>query len=292
MSRFELLDVSVVLPTFNRASALAETMPALLRVRGVRELVVVVDRDTCDETLAVLERWDDGRVRVLEKRGPRGQAASRNQGVQEARGSWILFAEDDCCLAPDYAVRLHEDAARHTADIAGAPWLSLYPDQAERLFPLDPLPPNGLRPGLDTHSSIPSRVVETPFLSALSLIRRSVFDHVAFDDGYRGNEFREETAFFIEAARSGCRCILSPRTFAYQTHQWPGGARLSRPVYEYWTARNNWRFLRLHGRWLQERGFISSPLRYQLRFVSARAYKALSGRLRDRVPAIGKVPPP
>ena len=94
-------------------------------------------------------------------------------------------------------------------------------------------------------------------------MHRSVFDAgVRFDEGYRGNAYREETDFFVEAVRRGFTSILTPRTVNYQIRVWRGGQHTTRTrVYEFWTIYNNWRFLARHGRWLRRQGMIGSPLR-------------------------------
>jgi hypothetical protein len=142
-------------------------------------------------------------------------------------------------------------------------------------------------PRIDAHGGVPSDTVETPFIPAPALIRRDVFERVSFDEGYTGNAYRQETAFFVEAMRSGFRCVLTPHTASYQVQQWEEGGSRSAPLaYELSTLRNNWRFLRLHGDWLAERGHIPGKLRFQAAFAGSRIANAargfLSARLRRR----------
>ena len=56
--------ISVVMPTYNRVEALRETLPDLLRVRGVFEVIVVDDGST-DGTFATLDEFNDARLRVV-----------------------------------------------------------------------------------------------------------------------------------------------------------------------------------------------------------------------------------
>jgi hypothetical protein len=79
--------------------------------------------------------------------------------------------------------------------------------------------------GLDQVETFPTRVRRTPFIPAPALVHRSAVDaRIRFDEGYRGNAYREETAFFCEAVRHGFTSILTPRTVSYQTSGWRGGA--------------------------------------------------------------------
>jgi hypothetical protein len=47
--------------------------------------------------------------------------------------------------------------------------------------------------------------------------------------------------------------------------------------------RNNWRFLRRHGAWLREHGYISTPSRAQIGFIGLRLYRVITGIARARV---------
>jgi glycosyltransferase involved in cell wall biosynthesis len=260
--------VSLVLPTFNRADALRDTLPFTLAVEGVDE-VLIVDDASSDGTAALLSAIEDPRVRVVRHERRLGQPAVRNRGVAETSGDWVVFGEDDCRLPPDYVRSMLLDAGPHRADLVGAPWINTHGQPLEhalaeaRSHPVETV-------ALDQVSGFPERVTVTPFIPALALVHRRVFDRVAFDVAYRGNAFREESDFFVEAVRAGFVCILTPRTYSYQVARWPGGARGAQWRHELWSMRNNARFLWRNGRWLHERGLLGNPVVAQLRFVAAR----------------------
>ena len=92
--------VSVIIPTRNRSTMLAQTLGSVLRQRDIRCEIVVVDEASTDDTQAVLSRLAAG-VRVFRHDVPRGLAAARNSGAAEARGDWLAFLDDDDLWAPD-----------------------------------------------------------------------------------------------------------------------------------------------------------------------------------------------
>ncbi|MGD0274337.1 MAG: glycosyltransferase family 2 protein [Gaiellaceae bacterium] len=281
MTSRETPDISVVLPTYNRADALRTNLGAILALEGVLE-VIVVDDGSQDETASVLASFDDPKLRVVRQPENRRQPAARNLGAETARGAWILFAEDDCRFPPDYALVLEREAAVHGADIVGAPFIHAAAEKLEEAVrraraTAEP------RIELDGEIRFPISAIETPFLPAPALIRRTVFDAVRFDEDYRGNAWREETDFFVTAMRNGFTCVLTPATYAYQIENWDGGARQPRLRYEYWAIRNNWRFLRRHGAWLAQGNYLSRPvLNAQIAFVIRRFRTVSSGFLRTR----------
>jgi glycosyltransferase involved in cell wall biosynthesis len=94
-------DVSVVIPTWNRAellvkavrSALAQTIPPLE--------VLVCDDGSTDDSEKVVSTMGDTRVRWLAgERGGR-PAIPRNRGVRESKGEWIAFLDNDDEWLPD-----------------------------------------------------------------------------------------------------------------------------------------------------------------------------------------------
>ena len=93
-------EVSVVLPTHNRSALLPLTMFSAQRQYGVDLEVIVVDDGSEDDTADLLGRVSDPRVRVLRHEAPRGVSAARNHGIEEARGRWVAFLDDDDLWAP------------------------------------------------------------------------------------------------------------------------------------------------------------------------------------------------
>jgi GT2 family glycosyltransferase len=274
-------EISVVLPTFNRLPALRENFGSVRGLRGVSEIVVVVDGST-DGTLEWLSALGDPRVRTIDQ-PQRGSPAARNAGVAVARGEWILMTEDDCFLPSEFATTLFDVARERDAQIVGAPWVAIgAPDEIAGALERgrhDALPRIGMR----THPGVfPAGDLETPFLSGVMLARRDVLETVRYDESLRGNAWREETSMFLSALELGFRCVMTPRTASFQLRQWEGGQRRARLSYEAWAIRNNWRFLRRHERTLRRLGEIRSPVSAQGRFVAERVSEVVLGYSRAR----------
>lgn len=95
--------ISIIIPSFNEAAGIADTLHALapLRARGVE--VIVVDGGSNDNTTALAQPLAD---RVIN--APRGRALQMNAGAAVARGDVLLFLHADCRL-PDQADALIAD---------------------------------------------------------------------------------------------------------------------------------------------------------------------------------------
>ena len=105
-----LPEVSVVIPTRDRAALLQRTLAGALGQRGIELEVIVVDDGSSDDTPATVERLADPRLRLVRNETARGVASARNRGVAEAHGAWVAFLDDDDLWAPD-KLRVQVDAA-------------------------------------------------------------------------------------------------------------------------------------------------------------------------------------
>jgi glycosyltransferase involved in cell wall biosynthesis len=102
-------DVSVVIPTFNRAGLIAETLDSILGQTLPAAEVIVVDDGSLDDTEKAVGRYA-ARVRYhrIENSGP---SRARNVGVSLARSRWIAFCDSDDLWLPEKLerqMRIHD----------------------------------------------------------------------------------------------------------------------------------------------------------------------------------------
>jgi len=100
-------DISVILPTYNRATSLRATLESFSRLSLPSDLkweLLVVDNNSTDGTHEVIETLAKSAsfpVRyVWEKR--QGRSAALNAGIAIAKGDIIAFTDDDVLLHPDW----------------------------------------------------------------------------------------------------------------------------------------------------------------------------------------------
>ena len=91
--------VSVVIPTYNCAPYLAESLESVLAQTFRDFEIVVVDDGSTDHTWAVLGRYAGVATIVRAPHG--GLSAARNAGLTAARGEWIAFHDADDVALPD-----------------------------------------------------------------------------------------------------------------------------------------------------------------------------------------------
>jgi len=98
------LQLSIVIPTRNRATKLERTLQSLLAqtvpLQGFE--VVVVDNDSSDDTSELLRRFGASfpNWKCLKQTKP-GAAAARNSGIESCKSQILLFLDDDVIAEPD-----------------------------------------------------------------------------------------------------------------------------------------------------------------------------------------------
>src|SRR2546428_1949334 len=103
-------NVSVVVPTHNRASMLREHLQALSAQTYPRRLTEwIVVCDGCIDDSADVAR-EAGADRVIELEG-RGAAAARNAGLAAATSPLVAFLDDDIIPTPGWLVALLDDVS-------------------------------------------------------------------------------------------------------------------------------------------------------------------------------------
>ncbi len=98
------MDLSIIIPTYNRASKICFTLEALLRQTEVEfEVIIVVDGST-DNTIEVVRQFENQFPRFhVEVTSNGGRAKARNAGAGLAVGTYLIFIDDDIQLFPDAA---------------------------------------------------------------------------------------------------------------------------------------------------------------------------------------------
>jgi GT2 family glycosyltransferase len=282
--------VSVVVCTRNRCRQAYAKAQWVLAQKACAEAIFVVDgtEDDTVERLAELAATDS-RLRLLPLPTRSGLPAARNVGIRAATAKWVLLMDDDDIASEGFLDAMLEVADEAGASIVGAPWFNLTSGQDRATF-IAAAPRRKGGPALDRPGFFPDKDWDDClWFTVNALFRRSVFDEVEFDHGYAGNYYREDTDFLVSAARAGHRVVATARAYTYLQERVGGGVdRKRKMAYEYWVLRNNWRFLRKHGEWLRESGYIRGSAREQLALAVRRSrplLRAAMKRLVRRRPA-------
>ena len=106
--------VSVVIPVYNSAPYIKETINSVLRQTYSNIEIIVVDDGSTDNSIDIIKGIKDERIRIYiqENQGP---AAARNKGMELSLGAYIAFNDaDDTWLENKLElqlIKIHENLA-------------------------------------------------------------------------------------------------------------------------------------------------------------------------------------
>lgn len=109
--------VSVILPTYQRAHTLGRALASVLAQTFQDYELLVIDDASTDDTVDVIARFDDPRLRYLRQDTNRGVAAARNRGLAEARGEFVAFLDSDDEWLPRKLARQLEVFEQHGVEV-------------------------------------------------------------------------------------------------------------------------------------------------------------------------------
>lgn len=218
MQNFQPL-VSVVIPCYNQAHFLPDTLASVLdQTYSFWECIIVNDGST-DHTNVVAHEWQnkDGRFKYVEKENG-GLSSARNTGLRVAIGEYIQLLDADDLLESEkiqsqVMCMLGEGG---TVDIAVAGYRyfqSSDPARAQLIFGPYNLLPEVVITKNDTKDLIKLFARKNPMVVSAPLYHKSVFERVGlFDENLFANE---DWDFHFRCATSGVvfqHCGYSPKS--------------------------------------------------------------------------------
>lgn len=118
--------ISIIIPVYNRAEVVKTTLNSVAN-QSLRPLdVILVDNNSTDNTLNVLNEWkkqtesSDFKITILSENKP-GAASARNRGLKEAETPYTMFFDSDDIMLPSHAQRA-VDAFKQDATLDVVGW--------------------------------------------------------------------------------------------------------------------------------------------------------------------------
>ncbi|MGH7828207.1 MAG: glycosyltransferase family 2 protein [Candidatus Binatia bacterium] len=111
--------VSVVIPTFNRAHFLAAAVRSVMCQTFQDFELLIVDDGGSDLTPAIVESFRDERLRYIRHSAQRGGAAARNTGIVHSSGEYVAFLDDDDEWYPEKLARQMDLMLHAQAQVGG-----------------------------------------------------------------------------------------------------------------------------------------------------------------------------
>ena len=87
--------VSIIMPAFNSAGYICESIDSVLAQTYAEWELWVVDDGSTDNTAEVVKKFKDRRIHYVKQATNKGVAAARNLGIARSRGRFLAFLDSD-----------------------------------------------------------------------------------------------------------------------------------------------------------------------------------------------------
>lgn len=106
---------SVVVPTCGRPTTIADTLASITnQIDAPSYEIVVVDNSPCNETLEIIKKVDDNRIRYYINENNIGLCGNWNRCTELSRGKYITMIHDDDILSPYFLNTLNKFIMNHS----------------------------------------------------------------------------------------------------------------------------------------------------------------------------------
>jgi len=204
--------VSIVLPTYNRASTLPETLLALGQQSFPPEQfeVIVVDDGSTDGTDDVVAALELPYVKHFLKQENEGAAAARNLGVSHATGDLLLFLDADVIAHHDLLKehrRSHQSHAQALVAGRRMPWPAARTSLLSQIVDLDS----------NVKASSGKISFQEAFTANLSIKKTDFHRLGGFDEEFPASGC-EDVELAYRATKLGLEIVYNPGAIGYHNH--------------------------------------------------------------------------
>ena len=200
--------ISVVIPCFNAASTIRETVESAV-TQDCEADVIVIDDGSTDQSAEIVKSFGD-RVRCISTPN-RGVSAARNLGTREAGGEFIQYLDSDDVLAAGTLRARYIRLSETQADVAYTDWQKLVLSADGAFVAGQIMQPDGAALELEPQVATATSDFWAP--PAALLYRRSVVDRIGAWSARL--PIIQDARFLFDAAAQGAKFAYVPGVGAY-----------------------------------------------------------------------------
>ncbi len=100
-----MVEASIIIPTYNRKSILEKCLEALFNQNYPKDKyeIILIDDGSTDDTRTMIESFSPScKLKYLRNEKRMGIPRTRNRGIREAQGKYIIFTDSDVVATPNF----------------------------------------------------------------------------------------------------------------------------------------------------------------------------------------------
>ncbi len=196
-SQVQAVDVSVVIPVFNRFDALTDAVASVLAQTRLPKEIVIVDDGSTDGVSQITLSHADVSIRQIRLQTNSGAQVARNTGVLAAQGEWIAFLDADDLWEPEKLARQLEciEGCGGRVDAVATNIFMRRPGQPDVVI-------NPRCPRFDANLSLDLMIEDMALQTSSLMIKRAVLLQHPFDTELRRHQ---DWDLVLRLTSAGCR---------------------------------------------------------------------------------------
>jgi len=114
-----VVEASIIIPTYNRKSILEKCLKALFNQNCPKDKyeIILIDDGSTDDTRTMIESLSPScKLKYLRNEKRMGVPRTRNKGIRQARGKYIIFTDSDIIVTPNF-IRQHMNYHKKYQDV-------------------------------------------------------------------------------------------------------------------------------------------------------------------------------
>ena len=115
--KYIYIKISVIIPTFNRAHLILNSINSVLNQTLKNLEVIIVDDGSTDNTKKIIESIDDKRIKYIKLLNRTGGSNARNVGIKNAKGNYIAFQDSDDIYYPEKLEKQLKNIMNNNSDL-------------------------------------------------------------------------------------------------------------------------------------------------------------------------------
>lgn len=204
---------SLIIPLYNKAPYIAQTLHSVLTQSCQDFEIIVVDDGSTDSSAEIVKGFQHPQIRLV-RQSNAGVSVARNHGIDLATGEWIGFLDGDDCLHPGYFAGMVEMMNAYPAiDILATRFrvIADSPAWPPLVWPLQ-------TPSYELIHDLPTRWMQgIPFFTGSVVIRAAVLKSFmpCFPEG---ESFGEDMDLWFRLAEVSSIVLSDQPLAAYRNH--------------------------------------------------------------------------
>lgn len=165
------MNISVVIPTYNRANLIAKAVQSVLEQTIQPLEIIIVDDHSTDNTKEVIESFQSDKIKYVVNSRKKGANGARNTGILLAQGEYIAFQDSDDIWLPTKLEEQLNFAQKHPESDMN--FCSLRIDNFNRTVPKREVGTDEIKPLLERGNFISTQTI---------FIKKDVAEKNLFDE--------------------------------------------------------------------------------------------------------------